>query len=617
MHFESPPARSLPVPVRLLLAAAASAAACGLPTDTGAPAPADTRAGQEPPPEVAGPWLVDATAEAGLHFVHRNGMSGQYYYCEMMGSGAALFDADNDGDLDLYLVQGGALGEDPVPAGSRLGDRLWRNDLEPGVSPPSPRFTDVTGDSGLAAYGYGMGVATGDVDNDGWTDLYVTNFGANQLWRNLGPEAGGRIRFRDITAEAGVGDERWSTGAAFFDYDGDGWLDLYVVNYVDFRLADNKVCHGPTGLRDYCGPTSYQGEPDRLFRNRGVGADGTVTFEDVSGAAGILAEAGAGMGVVASDFNSDGRPDLYVANDQTRNLLWLQEPGGKFVNRALLAGCAANMDGRAEASMGVDTGDVDNDGDDDLFMTHLRTETNTLYLNDGRGIFHDATLTTGVGTPSLGRTSFGTSLLDLDNDDWLDLAVVNGTVTRIVELHDDPYPLHQPNQLLLNLGAPGGAPGGASTRFTEATHLAHEALAVSEVSRGLAPGDVDNDGDVDLVVTNNHGPARLLLNRAGQEQPWLGLRLVGGDARRDMLGARVELRRQGASSLHRRARTDTSYCSAGDPRVLFGLGGGDRLETVRVRWPDGTREEWPAPAPGRYHTLVQGSGRPVATEVAP
>ena len=551
---------------------------------------------------------MDATADVGLDFVHRNGMSGQYYYSEMMGSGAALFDADNDGDLDLYLVQGGTLGTASDPP---LGDRLWRNDLEPGASPPSLRFTDVTEDSGLAAHGYGMGVATGDVDNDGWTDLYVTNFGANQLWRNQGADTGGRIRFRDVTAAAGVDDERWSTSAVFFDYDGDGWLDLYVVNYVDFRLADNKICHGPTSLRDYCGPTSYQGESDRLFRNRGVGTDGVVTFEDVSGAAGILTEAGAGMGVVASDFDGDGRPDLYVANDQTRNILWLQDSGGRFVNRALLAGCAANIDGRAEASMGVDAGDVDNDGDDDLFMTHLRTETNTLYLNDGRGYFQDATLQTGVGTPSLGFTSFGTSLFDLDNDGWLDLAVANGTVTRIVELVDDPFPLHQPNQLLRNLGA-----GDNAARFTEASHLASEAFAVSEVSRGLAPGDVDNDGNVDLVVTNNHGPARLLLNRTGQEQPWLGLRLVGGDARRDMLGARVELRRGDGRHLHRRVRTDTSYCSAGDPRVLFGLGGGGQLEAVRVRWPDGRHETWPAPAPGRYHTLVQGTGQPVTAETA-
>ena len=567
--------------------------------------------GEAPPDGPPAPLTVDATAAAGLDFVHQNGMTGELYFCEMMGAGGALFDADNDGDLDLYLVQAGPLDAGGGPA---VGDRLWRNDLAPGSGgAPALSFTDVTDGSGLAAFGYGMGVAAGDVDNDGWTDLYVTNLGPDQLWRNQGAGGDGRVTFRDATAEAGLGDERWSTSASFFDYDGDGWLDLYVVSYVDFRLAANKPCRSATGRRDYCGPQSYRGETDRLYRNLGA-SGGAVAFEDVSGAAGILAEAGAGMGVVASDFDGDGRVDLYVANDQTRNLLWINRGDGTFADRALIAGCAANAEGRAEASMGVAAGDVDNDGDDDLFMTHLRYETNTLYRNDGRGVFEDATLGTRVGAPSLGATGFGAALFDLDNDGWLDLAAVNGAVIQIEELAaaGDPFPLHQPNQLLRHLGP--AAAGGV--RFAAAGPEAGGAFTVSEVSRGLAAGDVDNDGDTDLVIFNNHGPARLALNAVGQDRPWLGLRLVGGEGReagprRDMLGARVTLRRRGAPDLLRRVHADGSYCSAGDPRVLFGLGAGSDLEAVRVRWPDGTVEEWPPPAVGRYTTLTQGGGRPM------
>ena len=602
------PSRSIPAATGLLLAAVL-AVACdetapdGNVAGDGAPASDGTNHAADVTE------MADVTEAVGLDFVHDNGMTGEYYMAEVMGPGGALFDADNDGDLDLYLIQGGPLGQGESTATERAGDRLWRNDLTRDADGTARlRFTDVTETSGLAAYGYGMGVATGDFDNDGWTDLYLTNFGSNQLWRNMGPGDDGVVTFRDVTAEAGVDDPRWSTSAAFVDYDGDGWLDLYVVNYVDFRLAANKVCSAPSSRRDYCGPNSYQGESDRLFRNLGTGVGGVPAFEDVSGAAGILGEAGAGMGVTVSDFDGDGRLDLYVANDQTRNLLWINRGDGTFDNLALLAGCAANLEGRAESSMGVVAGDVDNDGDDDLFMTHIHTETHTLFLNDGRGSWRDASVDTGIGSPSLGLTGFGAVFFDLENDGWLDLATVNGSVNVDENLiaAGDPHPLRQPDQLLRNLG-PGNAGG---VRFADAGAAAGEGFAVAEVGRGLAAGDVDNDGDTDLVVINNHGPARLLLNRSGQDQRWLGLRLVGGVPRRDMLGARVTLLRRGAPDLSRQVRPDGSYCSAGDPRVLFGLGGGAELEAVQVRWPDGTAEEWrPAPPPGRYAILTQGAGQ--------
>ena len=546
------------------------------------------------------PFFTDVATETGLDFTHWNGMTGKFYFPEMTGQGAALFDFDNDGDLDAYLVQGALLGSGekrsdalfPYQGTWPPSDRLYRNDLSAGRL----KLTDVTAASGLAklATGYGMGVATGDVDNDGFTDLYVTNYGSNQLLRNQGDGT-----FRDVTAAAGVDDPAWSTSAAFFDFDRDGWLDLYVANYVTFDVGRNPECFAASSRRDYCGPSAFPGVADRLWRNRGDG-----TFEDVSVRARIGAHKAAGLGVAVADYDGDGWLDLYVANDGEDNHLWLNQRGDAdgtvtFRDEALLAGVAVNREGEPEASMGVTAGDFDGDGDDDLFMTHLMSETNTLYVNDG-GLFEDRTLETGLAASSLAFTSFGTAWLDVDNDGWLDLMIANGAVKVLEALAQDGdlFPLDQPNQLLINAGG---------RRFEDATARAGAAFQVAEVSRGAAFGDLDNDGDVDVLLLNNNGPARLLRNGAGQRQPWLGLRLIGGKGGRDMLGARAQVRRAGAPTLWRRAHTDGSYCSANDPRVLFGLGGGAKLAAVRVHWPDGTVETWPPPELGRYTTLRQGT----------
>ena len=565
-----------------------------------------------PPDEV----FVDGTAAAGLDFVHFNGMSGEYYFNEHVGSGAALFDFDNDGALDLYLVQGRMLGPGksladallPPASAGPLSDRLFRNDLE--VDRDSgdrrPRFVDVTAASGLDNRGYGMGVATGDFDNDGWLDLYVTHFGGNRLWRNEG-RAGesGPVTVADVTASSGTDDRRWSTSAAFLDFDDDGWLDLYVVNYTDFRLAGHKPCPDARGVVEYCGPLSYRPETDRLFRNRGDGS-----FADVTAAAGMGSAPGPGLGVVTADFDGDGRVDIYVANDQAHNQLWMNLGDGAFRDEALMRGSAVDARGRAQASMGVDAGDLDGDGDVDLFMTHLLSETNTLYLNDGRGFFTERTAAAGLAAPSLPYTGFGTAMLDVDNDGWLDLLAVNGEVRTLRELRaaGDPFPLRQPNQLFRNAGA-GEAGGLGVLRFEDWTARA-PVLAAAHVSRGAAVGDVDNDGDPDVVVHNNSGPAQLLINRIGAARPWLGLRLVGA-AGRDMLGARVALLLPGRPPLWRRVRADASFLSANDPRVLFGLGsaGGGRRYRAEVRWPGGRRERFEGLAAGRYQTLVLGSGQ--------
>ena len=549
----------------------------------------------------------EQAAETGLDFSHFNGMSGELYFVEMNGPGGALFDFDNDGDLDVYLGQGGMLGPGKELADALFqpsgpaGDRLFRNDLV--VAADGSRrlsFTDVTEAAGFAAGSYAQGVATGDFDNDGWVDLYLTNFGDNQLWRNLGTDVKGRVRFADVTSSAGVGDRRWSVAALFFDYDRDGWLDLYVGNYVDFTFANHKRCRAASGREVHCGPRSYRPESDRLFRNLGDGR-----FEDMTIRAGLGGSLGHTLGAVSADFDGDGRPDLYVANDSTPNRLWLNRDHDgvvRFVDEGLLAGCALNADGVAEAGMGVAAGDFDNDGDEDILLSHLTDETNTIYRNDGGAMFEDASIESGIAAPSWPYTGFGAGWLDFDNDGWLDLAVFNGAVVAIETqaAAGDPYPLHQTNQLFRSMGG---------ERFEEVTDRAGAAFSHSEVSRGAAFGDVDNDGDTDILVINNSGPVRLLINETGHLAPWLGLRLVGPRGRRDMLGAWVGVERMGAPTLWRRVRAGGSFASASDPRVIFGLGGGEEVERIRVRWPDGQEESWPALPPGRYHQLRQGTGR--------
>jgi hypothetical protein len=546
-------------------------------------------------------WFTDRSKEAGIDFVHANGGSGDFYISEIMGAGGALFDYDNDGDLDLYVVQSGTLGlgkalDDPTRApGAMLSpaDRLYRNDLVVGADGTRTlRFTDVSRGSGLVARGYGMGVATGDFNNDGRTDVYRTAFGPSQMFRNNGDGT-----FADVSDRTGTSDPRWSVSASFVDIDRDGWLDLYVGHYVDHRVGERIRCYTPTGNKDYCGPRSYKPLPDRLYRNRGDG-----TFADVTAEALVSSEYGSALGVIAADVNGDGWADIYVANDGEPNILWTNQRNGRFRNTALLAGVALNSVGSAEGSMGVDAGDFDNDGDEDIFVTNLVGETNTLYVNEGSGLFEDRSARVGLGVPSLPYTGFGTAWFDFDNDGRLDLLVANGAV-RIKEAlarPTDPFPLHERNLLFRNLG---------TGRFDEVTARGGAVFDLSEVGRGAAFGDVDNDGDVDVLLTNNNGPARLLINHVGQSNRWVGLRLVGGPGEgRDMLGARVGVMRSQGPPLWRRARADGSYASANDPRVLVGLGDQAAVSRIRVVWPSGRVEDWTDVAVGRWTTLKEGSG---------
>ena len=543
---------------------------------------------------------VDRARESGLDFFYFNGMSGEFYFVENLGGGAALFDYDNDGDLDVYVTQGHMLGtgktlEDalfPPPPGQALSDRLFRNDLK--VAADGTRtlhFTDVTDEAGIRAPGYGMGVTTADYDTDGWVDIYVTNFGDNQLFHNEGDGT-----FTEVAAKTGVARPGWGVSAAFLDYDRDGRLDLYAANYVQFDLDHNKKCYALNGARDYCGPQFFDPLPDHLYRNRGDG-----TLADVSEPAGIARVRAPGLGVITADFNNDGWVDAYVANDAKPNQLWINQRDGSFKDESFIAGVAVNMEGAAEASMGVDAADFDGDGDEDLFMTHLQGETNTIYINDGEGWFEDRTIASGLGAPSKEFTSFGTAWVDYDNDGWLDLFIANGEVRimPILAKAGDRYPLRQTNQLFHNLG---------NGRFEEITRQAGKIFQSAEVSRGTAVGDIDNDGDPDLVVVNNSGPLRLLINQVGTANHWLGLRLVDRHGR-DALGARVAIERPGASPLWRRVRSDGSYASANDPRILAGLGTDPRVGAIRVYWPDGSREQFTVPAADRYLELVQGQGK--------
>jgi enediyne biosynthesis protein E4 len=551
------------------------------------PAPANAGAPQE--------LFVDATEASGIRFQHVNGRTGEFFYPEIIGSGVAVFDYNNDGRLDILVLQGGELGatgKEAKHARQSCTARLYRNDLVVHADGTRTlKYADVTDASGLCSRGYGMGIAIGDFNNDGCADVFITHFGApNQLFKN---NCDGT--FTDVTRQAGVaGNGRWGSSASFVDYDRDGYLDLYVANYVDYRIEHNQKCYASTSARDYCAPSAYKPVPGILYHNRGNG-----TFEDVSVKSGITRAYGAGLGVMAVDLDGDGWPDIYVANDGNPNQLWINQKDGTFKNEAEIRGCAVNADGAAEAGMGIDIADFNGDGNEDIFLTHLTREKSTLFVNRGGGYFEDRSVETGVAAPSIPFTGFGAVFLDYDNDGWLDIVAVNGAVHLIEELKtaQDPYPLQQRKQLFHNLG---------TGRFEETTASAGAVFQLAEVGRGLAAGDLDNDGSTDLVVSNNNGPLRVILNKAGGAKPWLGLRLLSG--KRDAYGAKVEIKRHAAPTLWRHVRADGSYLSANDPRVLVGLGGAPEIDSLTVHWPDGRNESFPVPPLRHYTTLVEGSG---------
>ena len=538
------------------------------------------------PPRGAEPLFVEVAETVGLKFTHVSGATGEYYIPEQMGPGVALFDYDNDGDLDAFLVQGGALAKNQLSARTWTGptSRLFRNDLSDGKL----RFTDVTDRAGIGLRVYGMGAAVADYDGDGDLDLLVTSYGPETLLRNTGDGT-----FTNVTFTAGVTDDLWSTSAAFIDYDRDGHLDLFVANYLDFTIANNKLCYDSVGARDYCSPRAYRPVPDRLYRNLGDGR-----FADVTEAAGITKADGAGLGVVTGDYNADGWLDLYVANDATPNQLWINRRDGTFADEGPLSGSALNAAGNPEGSMGIASGDFDQDADEDLFITNIVGETFVLYRNDGKGNFEDVRSRVGLAAPTAAFTGFGTDWFDYDNDGWLDLFVANGAVNIVESQRGEPSPFRMRNQLFRNLG---------SGRFEETSAQGGPAFARAEIGRGAAFGDIDNDGDVDILVMNNGGPARLLLNQAAGSNKSLMVRLEQPGPNRFAFGAKVGLERKGQKTLWRRVKTDGSYLSANDVRVHFGLGASPTIDAIVVEWPDGERERFTG-IEGGHVRLRRGAG---------
>ena len=475
-------------------------------------------------------------SEEALPFTHSSGAKGDFLMPEIMGSGVALIDYDEDGDLDIFLLQG-------HPGGG--SNRLLRNDRG--------QFTDATAAAGLTATNYGMGAATADFDRDGHQDLLITGFGGNRLYRNLGPKLG-HSTFRDVTAEspAVALPNLWSTSASFFDYDRDGWPDLVILNYIDYRFATNKRCQAPTGETDYCTPRTYRSLASHLFHND------HGRFVDVTASSGLNRAAGPALGVVAFDANQDGYPDLFVANDSAANHLWINGRHGTFTEEALAHGLAYSENGLAKAGMGVALGDYDQDGDEDLLVLNLMREGATLFANSGHGDFSDVSTRTGIHALTYLFTGFGVGWLDVDRDGLLDLFLANGAVTRREEQRGQAAPFLERNLLLRQ----------SAGRFEKVTATAFERLGIH---RGAAFGDIDNDGDTDIVISVNNGQARLLRNTSPARN-WVAVAAP--------VGSRVELKSPGLPRQVRYVRTDSSYLSASDPRVLFAVR--ERVESLVV-----------------------------------
>lgn len=528
----------------------------------------------------AAPWFAEEAAARGLVFQHHSGMDpARPLFPEIMVGGAALFDMDGDGDLDAYLVQSGSLRDLDA---QESGSQLFRNE-------GGGRFSDVTAGSGADIRGYGAGVAAGDYDNDGDTDLYVTRVGTNVLLRNEGEG-----HFVDVTAEAGVAAEGWSASAAWLDLDRDGDLDLYVSRYLVWAAATDRTCYAPGGLPDYCGPRSYnQPLQDLLFRNEGGGR-----FSDASLALGLGAVFGNGLGVAPGDYDDDGWPDIFVANDGLPNQLWMNREGRALVDEAPKRGVAVDEEGQAKAGMGTTATDLDDDGDLDLLVVNLHTERDSLFINQG-AYFSFETARWGLAQASPAFTRFGAGLLDLDNDGWLDLFLANGRVTQHTQTAQgtDPY---AEAKLLFR--------GGAGHRFQLVAPQGGTEPPLISVSRAAAFGDVDDDGRVDILIANRDGPAQLLHNITASEGHWAALRLLERHGR-DAYGARLTVDLEGRT-LTREVQAAYSYLASNDPRVHLGLGERTRITAMTVRWPTGGTEAFgPFEAVDRVLVLREGEGR--------
>lgn len=540
------------------------------------------RAAAPPPADVA--LFEDVAAARGIRFVHDNGFAGKFHFLESNPGGVALFDMDGDDDLDLFFVQSGP-SERPETVANRPHGALYRNDGK-------GNFTDVTAGSGLDVdLGYGHGAATGDVDNDGDEDLLVTGYRSLRLMRNDG---GGK--FADVTRAWGL-ERIHSTGmamsAAFGDYDLDGRLDLYVGYYGNWSHDRDKECADAAGDPEYCTPDLYDPDTHRLWHNVGG------RFEDVSARSGIARKTGRGLAVAWLDADRDGRPDIFVANDMTPNFLWRNNGDGTFTDIAVEAGCAYNADGAVMAGMGVAPGDIDHTGAESFTVTDFSNKINAFFQPVGPALYEDRARKLGRDFASTLKTlSFGCALLDMDADGWLDLAINNGHVNYRIDRSPGGLRYREPKQLFRNRG---------DGTFAEVTGAALGPLSVPHVGRGLARGDFDNDGRVDLVAVNQNAAPQLLRNRDRGGNHWVSLRLVGVRCNRDAEHARVVLT-AGGTTQSAVVRGGFSYLSASDRRVYFGLGKATSIERVEIFWPGGGKEVLRDVAVDTFHTVTQGKG---------
>ena len=536
--------------------------------------------------EAATIQFVDVTEKAGINFRHVNGAEGDYRLPETLGAGGAFFDADNDGFLDIYLVNSGYW--DKSPSAKQTTSALYRNNRD-------GTFTDITTPARVENLGnYGQGAACADYDNDGNVDLYVTNFGANVLYRN-----NGNGTFTDVTVSAGVGDPGWSSSACFLDYNSDGHLDLFVVNYLVYSLDVPYLPCGEDGIHTYCHPSLFEGAPDTLYRNNGDG-----TFTDVSQASGVGGIGGMfhgkGLGGVSADFNNDGAPDLYVANDDTRNDFFYNNGDGTFSEISLLAGCAYSFNGVAQAGMGVTVGDYNNDSWIDIFVTNLSYETNALYRNNGDGTFTDVVYEAHLGKESYLYVGFGTGFFDVDNDGWLDLFIANGHIIDNIEDTHDILTYRQPDQLFRNNG---------DGTFQEVSERAGDYFQRVAVSRGTLFGDYDNDGDVDILITQNSGPVTLLQNETETENSWMSVKTVGVISNQDGIGTRVTVKAGGYTQTQE-VNSGASYMSSHDARCYFGVGTNTTVDRLELRWQSGVVQVFENLPANREHVISEFSDTP-------
>lgn len=529
--------------------------------------------------------FVDITAASGVRFLHKASHTSKKYLPETMGAGVALLDYDNDGRLDIYLVNGAPIG-DPTPAGTipkKTGPEYWNRLYH---QKKDGTFEDVTERSGVAGTGYGMGVAAGDYDNDGYEDLYVTQYGRNILYHN-----NGNGTFTDVTAEAGVAGSGWSTSATWVDYDKDGRLDLVVARYLTWDFSDLWCGEHIPGHRAYCHPDLFKPITLLLYHNE----DGRH-FREVSQQAG-LAKPGKGLGVAIADYDHDGYPDIFIANDSMPEFLFHNKRNGTFEEVGLETSVAVDGDGSTYAGMGVDFADYNNDTWPDLFITTLGNQKYALYANAGDGTFSYATYTSGLAGITLRHSGWGTRFVDYDNDGWKDLFVMQGHVLDTIEISSPGLFYREPPLLARNTGH----------GFVDVSKRSGAVFTQKWAGRGLALGDIDNDGKLDVVVTTNNGPAYVLRNETAAANHWLGLKLIGTKSNRDGIGAAITITTS-AGKQYATVTTGGSYCSASDVRAHFGLGADTKADDIEIRWPSGIIQHLANIAAGQVLTVREPAG---------